>query len=357
MNGPEKSDVKDTGKTALKLLTVSLSAMFSLALILSLIKENSLDEVDQISQFDGPLLTLYMLLSSLALGLRALRYRTILQCSQSKLLGSQSKLLGSRPRLLATNAEKIPNFTVILLITAIRNALVDALPARAGELSFIGLLHREGVTLGRSSAAFGLTLILDLYVLVAIAAFSLTIQTSPLFAFTLSLAILLLGRLIMHISCGIAIKGLWQLRHKFRLRHFLLATISIKHQLHFKSHTSNILLLQTVLLRLGKYSALVALLYASCPAFAIAPPPLSQIPAATMLFILAEGVASLPASGFLGFGAYELSWHETTRLTGVMQTDIGQIFLIHAITQTWGYSLALLAFTLLVLRKKKQKTR
>lgn len=338
MNRPEKSDVKDTGNAALKLLTISLSAMFSLALILSLIKENSLDEVDQISQFNAPLLTLYILLSGLTLGLRALRYKTLLHCSESK----------APP----AGTGKTPVLTVLLLITAVRNALVDALPARAGELSFFGLLRREGIPLGRSSAVFGLTLVLDLYVLFAIAVFSLTFQAAPVLAPTLALMVLLPGRKLLLCSFSILIKRLWRFRRRRQLRQFLLAALRIEHQLRLNSRTSNTLLLQTLLLRLGKYSALVALLYASFPAFGITPPPASQIPIATMLFIMAEGVASLPASGILGFGAYELSWHEATTMTGVIQTDIGQIFLIHAITQAWGYSLALLAFTLLMLRKK-----
>ena len=74
-----------------------------------------------------------------------------------------------RYRLLLDTRPDAPktDFGPLLVVTAVRNMVVDLLPARIGELVFVGLLKRACATPAASGlAAVALSLLLDIVVLV-----------------------------------------------------------------------------------------------------------------------------------------------------------------------------------------------
>ena len=79
-----------------------------------------------------------------------------------------------RYRLLITLAgeQNVPSMRQMLLVTGFRNMVVDLLPARLGELAYVGLLNRGyGVKLQHCISSLSLTIALDFVALFAIIVF------------------------------------------------------------------------------------------------------------------------------------------------------------------------------------------
>ena len=74
----------------------------------------------------------------------------------------------------------------------------------------------------------------------------------------------------------------------------------------------------------------------------------------TFAFVIAEGVASLPISGFFGFGAYEGAWGMIFSLAHIKIPSVTSvIFAVHLITQMVAYIYGLIGFLMFLLCNKE----
>jgi len=105
------------------------------------------DFFELLKQVDRSLVLSYAGLSLIALVLRALRYGVLLRSIESV---------------------SCPNLTKLLTVTAVRNTLVDFFPARLGELSYVYILNRYGVSVLSGFSSFAVCLVLDLVLLFAV---------------------------------------------------------------------------------------------------------------------------------------------------------------------------------------------
>lgn len=323
------------------------SLVLSLALLYLVFKDQSVKEFAVLlGRVDIDGVVLYCLIAVLALILRALRYRAVAQGILDK--------------------AGVPSSGRFMILTAVRNALVDALPARLGELAFFYVMSSYGISLLNSAIVFGLTLALDialLLVIVFFAVISLPLFFSDLPVVSSSLApssLIALG-----ILSAVILFSLAKLDSIFTLLARLPRAIQLKpcpaifkRVLAFAEDKLLLiardfalirerglflrLLLLTLALRAAKYCSLYVLLIAVIAQWGIAWQRVS-FPIALLAFIGAEATASLPASGFLGFGAYEISWNLVFSLSGMKIPSIMSVILaVHIITQVVGYSIGLL---------------
>lgn len=296
-------------------------------------------------------LLLYLLIFLTALLARALRYKIVLADT------------GSAPSSLQLG-----------IVTGLRNALVDLLPARIGELVFFYVLHRYHIPFLNSLTTFGVCFALDLIVLFFIVCLfflaaplflaadssllaflqSAGIKGDPAFTalvFLLVVALLAFAFMKLDAILRLAVRVL---RTRFavpRLARVAAAVEKLAGQLaSLKEHGRYLpLILLTFVLRLTKYGALYLLLAAAVEQFGIRWFQINPLLAA-VAFIAAEASASLPVSGLMGFGLYEGVWTVIFSLSGVQVPSlVSVILLVHLITQAVSYSvgfLSLLAFWL-----------
>lgn len=293
----------------------------------------------------------YAGISLIALFLRAKRYQLALASSKE----SDSSDL-TQQRTLST-AEAV-------IVTAIRNALVDFLPARLGELSFFLVLRRYGVSMVRALAAFGICFALDIIALLALVVLLFGIHGGQLLGrFTggsswqlmlVCLALLaLLALALRHLDALIssaarlvtpAASAAQGDRRGLRLRLAeLLAKLS---RCVSETRTSGYypqMIALSLLLRAAKYGGLYVLLMAVVSQWGItfgALPPVFT----TTAFVLAEASASLPISGLMGFGAYEGALSAVFKLSQVpVPNSMAAALLVHLISQVFAYSIAAVA--------------
>jgi hypothetical protein len=331
-----------------------VSCSVSGLLLFAIFREQSLDEfVQGFKEIKLPWLYGYIGLSLVALLVRAQRYRLIVELSSEE-----------------TTKQ---SYGAFLIITAIRNALVDFLPARLGELSFFYVSRRYGVPFSAAMTAFGLCFALDIAVL-----FGLIVT------FFASLPLLSLqDSIVEKLGSGLAIASIslvgllilaFCIFHLSRLFAFVLDALSLLAKKapkkleqmiekvsgvieKIETECSRIktrrayplLIMQTLVLRICKYASLYLVLISVVP-----PAVISEINplVSTIGFISAEAAASLPISGLMGFGTYEGAWTLVLSLANVeVPSPTSLIFMVHLITQAIGYSIALLALSVFLLRE------
>jgi uncharacterized membrane protein YbhN (UPF0104 family) len=323
-------------------------------LLFTIFREQNLSDFLQgFKEIKLPWLYGYIALSVTALLVRAQRYRIVVELSSQE-------------------TSKQP-YTAFVIITAIRNALVDFLPARLGELSFFYIARRYGVPLSAAMTAFGLCFALDIAVLFGIV-FSF-FASSPLLS--------LQDSIVDKLGSGLAIASVSLLGFSilficiFKLSQLLALVVAALRYLAKQSpkklgqiiakvadtikdveiecsrikkrRAYPLLILQTLLLRVCKYGSLYLLLLSLLP-----PAVIYEINplVATIGFISAEAAASLPVSGLMGFGAYEGTWALVLSLSNVQVPSLTSlIFMVHLITQAIGYSIALLALLVFLLKE------
>jgi len=250
------------------------------------------------------------------------------------------------------------SFFRMFLVTTIRNALVDFLPVRLGEVSYMYVLSRLGVPFVTGASSFGVCLLLDISVLFGL--FAILVFVSP---FLLDAEQILrweslgLPQLPLALVCAVAFSILFFLllrAHKIWFviigskifRKFsppklneLAQTVGKDLEQVATSKNYKMLLLMTVFLRVAKYGSLYVLLASVVAQYGVKPSDLNPV-LALAAFVSAEAAASLPISGLMGFGAYEFVWASVFNLPEAVSANEKAIGLvIHLITQICGYSL------------------
>lgn len=285
-----------------------------------------------------PLLGLFFILSLSMQLVRTVRYRLVLQ-----------------------SVGQAPGFGRLFLAVLVRGLCVDLLPARTGELVYLYLLRvKLGVELGAATASFALAFLFDLMALAPLLVIALLIvgmgrTFSPILLGGAGVALLLLAMLALRLlpatlrmgfrACAFLPDRVAALRRW--TRRFLAAT---HRQLRrARSHGIDAPLFGLSLgVRLLKYAGLYVLLLAMLHPQGYT---LHSLPFPKVFLGLcaAEMAASLPISGFAGFGAYEGAWAGVFILLGFPTSMAKATSLSHHLfTQLYG-SLIGIASTLALL--------
>ncbi len=286
---------------------ILVNVLFSGALLLFLASTGADERLPEIfARMDRVLCGGFVLLSLVGIVFRAFRYRVMLTAS----------------------GDECP-YSEVFFITGVRNVLVDLLPARLGEAVLVYLFSRAGVRVMSSIALFILTLLCDLIVLGLLVLPLAFLDPPHQWQYALRFLVLILIVVVPMI--------LWQLPRVvdfcakiFPTHKFISESSETFHSLVTTPLLVKILSL-TVVLRAAKYGGLYLLFRAIMDPAAVQPA--SRVVAS---FIGAEASASLPASGFMGFGAYEVVWG--TILSGSVETAtsgelLASVFAIHLVTQ------------------------
>lgn len=318
-----------------KLVYIMLSAAVSLVLLWFLFSQiQTEDIVSTLTHIYFPALFIYMAVALLGAWLRAWRYKWLL-----------------RPQAISWGN--------ILLVTFIRNSLIDLLPARIGSLSFIYVLNKRlGYAFETATSTFVVAFILDFLTL------------SPfLVAAILAVGLgsdLISGPALLSVSLaffGLIFLALWKI---VPLARFLLkvynrilillraqekkfARLSLdKFELTIRS-LSLIrqrpaffpVFLLSLSIRLAKYGSVYLLFFGVLRSHGISLSDLSF-----WVFILgisgAELTTALPVKGLAGFGTWESAWALTFRLMGFdARLAILSGIAVHLITNIFEYALGI----------------
>lgn len=319
-------------------LHILISLALTALLLYSIFSEISFGEfLEIIKKSNFSLILIYFIISFASQIVRAIRYRLI---------------------LASVGQENLPSRMRFFIVTLIRGAFVDFLPARLGELSFLYVLNRYGISLVRGATTFAVCMVLDIAVLLAIFllfalgsfAFNdqLVANISPIALIIVLLILLLISAVIYKLEQVLAFSEKF-IPVKFAKLHQLFSQLIHDTKLLKEEKAFFSLLFLTFLLRLGKYSALYFLLCAVISQWGVLMREISPV-LSFVSFIAAEASASLPISGLMGFGAYEAVWSFIFSLSNVSVPSIPvMIFAIHVITQVVGYALGFISLVAFML--------
>jgi uncharacterized membrane protein YbhN (UPF0104 family) len=325
-----------------KLTYIVLSAIVSAVLLLLLFRQIDFGELSlAFSRISLPALAVYVAVALLGAWLRAWRYRWLLQ-----------------PQPVGWGN--------ILLVTFIRNSLIDLLPARLGSLSYIYVLNKRlGFRFEAATSSFIAAFVLDfltlspflvvsllafgigansfsrpLILIIAVAFFSLVGLVYWRIIAIARLVLALFRRLLR--SAGMEEKKAARAAAaKFELTIQSLAAIQTR------GNTIPIFLL-SLLIRLAKYISVYALFYAFLRSYGYSLHSLNF-----WVFILglsgAELTSALPIKGLAGFGTWESAWALTfERLAFDPKLAVISGLGVHFVTNLFEYSLGVAAILILV---------
>lgn len=324
---------------------ILISILLTGILLVTIFSEVSPAEfIDIIAKSSFSLILLYFAVSLFSQVIRAIRYRLIFKSVEDV---------------------EVPPLSRFLVVTFIRSAFVDFLPARLGELSFLYVLNRYGIGYLRGATAFAVCMVLDVAVLLGIflvfTLFSFLFGDSLIAEIVSPDALLVVTGMLVLISLAIyklefvlgLAKKIIPIRFK-KIQDLLSQVVIDTHKLKSERVFFPLLFL-TFLLRLAKYSALYILLCAVIYQWHIHYSQISPV-LSFVAFVAAEASASLPVSGLMGFGAYELVWGFIFSLSNVKVPSVEVlIFAIHIITQVLGYGLGFLALLVFFFDEFKRK--
>ena len=264
--------------------------------------------------------------------------------------------------LRASNTPVLPSFWQIAWVTAVRNMLVDLLPARLGELSYIALLRmRYKVDTAACTSSLAIAFIFDFVALLLLLCLVLAWQL-----FNGSVAPWIwVGTFLLSIACVLA---LWMLfkgtpvvirilqwiydKQSFgfitRLTRFFAALDDAIQATKAARCTTKVLLL-SIGVRSLKYFSLYLLFKAVCQ---LNFPTLNILSAEQVFLILLGGEigASMPIPAFMSFGTYEAGGVLTFSALGLDQsTGLMALFVTHVWSQSFDYSLGILGLALIIL--------
>lgn len=255
-----------------------------------------------------------------------------------------------------------PRFLQILLVTGIRNMVVDLLPARLGELVYVGLLNRGYRTsLNTCVSSLATSVWLDIVVLVPVLAALVAIaglrqEARPLviaaaaFLALVSLAgylILFSGMPRLHLALERTLaRGDGRLLRRLGT---LLASVSLalEHTRDWRVLGKGMLLSFGV--RICKYSGLLVLFVAIARS---AENSLRHAEPITVLLALvaSEASSSLPIPAFMSFGTYEAGGTAAFSAFGFPAAEAaGVVFTMHLASQLLDYSIGLICLLLFFL--------
>jgi len=339
------------------LLRLGLSAGVSLAilaLLLQLFTTGLADEqrpsvLEALRATSLMLVFAYFVLALVSLFVRALRYRLLIAMS-----GEQN----------------VPTLRQMALVTGIRNMIVDMLPARLGELGYVGLLNRGyGVKLEHCVSSLTVSIAFDFIAVLIVVTLIIIKQL-----FGGDVQGWALGAMVTAIAlCVIALVGLFVITPWFsrwlsarfpahgddslwsKMLKLLADFSNSLNAVRSAGKTVQVLLL-SVVIRLLKYLGMYLLFLAVAePSFK----QLAELPVEHVIGALIGGEigASLPIPTFMSFGAYEAGSALVFSLLGVANQSAAVITMlcVHIWSQVMDYVLGgiLLAIFVLVVRRNK----
>ncbi|MCC6955088.1 MAG: flippase-like domain-containing protein [Deltaproteobacteria bacterium] len=346
------------------LLLSGIASLILIFLLVGYVPQGEL--VRTFKSFSTESLFFYALCSLLAVMIRAWRYRALLSS-------------------MDTGEVRIP-FYGMVLVTGIRNAFVDFLPARLGEIAYFLALKRLGINLLTAGSSWALCIALDLVVLAGITFVLFSFFLSGRFSddnvalhtaisemffggesqremvlFCVIVAVIALFVVFLRFASPIIRSVVAFIRREFPTdpsrkigRAVNLAVDAGDHVARDidgvkRSGRLTQIVLLTVALRVLKYGALYVLLLGLLRGLDLKVDFIHPFIAFTA-FLFAESSASLPASGLMGFGTYEAIWTLVFSLSHV-EIESSQVlaigFSIHVVTQIVGYTIGLLSVALL----------
>jgi uncharacterized membrane protein YbhN (UPF0104 family) len=325
-------------RIVLRLVAAAAISLFILALLLHLLGgagENAARLAAVLRGVSIPLLAAYAFCTVMQSLWRAVRYSVLLK---------------------AGGVEELPRFGHILLVTFSRNMLVDLLPARLGELSYVAMLNR-GYRVGGEIcvSSLGISVLFDfvalLFIVAALLVLQLTTGTLPLWLVyvTAVLAIVVAAGLFAVFYAyepllRFARPVLARLPRVLRFLEKMGDAIGSTRAAGVLGRTLGLSLLVRAFKYVGFYFAFLAVASVSFPAMA-------EVPFWKVLFTLlsAEAASSAPIPSFMSFGSYETGGTAMWTLLGFPAADAMICTLaIHICSQALDYTLgglALLVFT------------
>ncbi len=334
---------------------ISIGISFAiLALLLQLVNSglSDLERPSVLAALQATSLTLvaaYFVIYLTTLFFRAYRYRLLLSMS---------------------GEPNVPTLRQMALVTGIRNMIVDMLPARLGELGYVGLLNRGyGVKLEHCASSLAVSIAFDFIALLVVV--FLIIGKQLLGGDVQGWA---LGAMISAIVlCVIALAGLFVITpwaNKFidknfkaksetglwfKLTELLNNFAASLEAVRNAGKTSQVVAL-SVMIRVLKYAGMYLLFQAVAgPSFA----ELAELPLEHTVGALIGGEigASLPVPTFMSFGAYEAGGALVFQLLGVSNQAAAVVTLlsVHIWSQLMEYILGgvLLALFVFIIRRGK----
>ena len=334
-----------------KTIYVALSAAVSAVLLWLLFSRiNFADLASAFKQIFVPALAVYVAVALTGAWLRAWRYKWLL-----------------RPQPVGWGN--------ILLVTFIRNSLIDLLPARLGSLSYIYILNRRlGFSFETATSSFVLAFVLDFltispFLIISLLAVGIGAKavSGPLLLIIAAAFFLLVGiiywRIVPIARAGSALfrrllKAFGTAENEAALIAADKFEKTVESLARIQQSGMNVpVFVLSLLIRLAKYVSIFALFYAFLKARGYSLQELNF-----WVFILglsgAELTSALPVKGLAGFGTWESAWALTFGLLGfdpkmAVISGIGIPFL----TNLFEYALGLASILVLVwpyLRRKRK---
>lgn len=291
------------------------------------------------------LFLVYVLMTLLGIVLRAWRYQVLLQ---------------------ASGETRLPSFRDLSLITMVRNMTVDLLPARLGELVFVGLLRqRAGTRVASGLSALMFAMLFDVLILAP-----LTIVLGLLVGFPNRQPYLLA-------LLAIGILGLFLLAVRFLMvpvSRYLVSWSSSPNALFGKLSAFLESIVEavdatmragvfgrvigiTLLVRLSKYAGLLCLYYGMTRSSF---PALAELQSFKVLaaMIASEMTAALPIPALMSFGSWELGGMTLLAWFGALPNQALLVMLgTHVQTQAMDYGLGIAALVALFLFSRNDSKR
>ncbi len=295
------------------------------------------------------LVFLYFILQLIQAGFRAWRYRVLLNIEKDI---------------------KLPSFFHIYLVSAVRNMLVDFLPARIGELSYIAMMNKGYSIRGDlCMSSLSLSVLFDFISLFFLFFFILFLPAYSSNERLSFLSLMLIVLIVVVIGWVILFYGL---KHMVKLSKRIFPSITkislVERFLNFindlaeaidKTKKAGILLKTlfiSLAIRITKYTGLyLAFMAVVMPNFS----KLSTAPLWSILSALLAGEASagLPVPTFMSFGAYETGGFLALKALGFSASaSVIAMFAIHIVSQAIDYSIGGLALAIFFLTVPKIDT-
>lgn len=258
--------------------------------------------------------------------------------------------------------KKIP-FLTLYPITLVHNSLVQLLPFRLGEISFIYLTKRTN-RVGTVEAALALFIvrILDLFTvffLLAISFFLLEQKPSIFSSLRFQIINVLIPGLLLFFF--LYLKQIMIFLHKICQRKFLLQRPWIEHIsknmesaiISFNAHSKKIFF-QAFVLSVAIWTSYFFMLYLIFRYLGL------SLPYSSFLFISAVVVlfASIPIHGLAGFGNVEISWTMFLILFGIEKIHaLEMAFVVHIIGIIIIVFMGIIGYFLLFLLERRERER
>ncbi|MBU1910330.1 MAG: flippase-like domain-containing protein [Verrucomicrobia bacterium] len=253
----------------------------------------------------------------------------------------------------------VPGRIALYLVVLVRNTFSDLLPARIGTLVYIYIITtRLGIPFGAASSSFALAFIFDMIALAPLIAWAalglgggslwMLIGFGVLLAGLMIAILRWLPRLLEYAGERVARVRLLGAERGRRWKQALDEVVNDLRKAREAGIYGRVFVL-SLMVRFFKYASLYLFLFALVAPLGYGWRAL-PVPRVFTGLCAAEAAASLPISGFAGFGAYEGAWAMVFRML-LFPAPLAKMTSIahHLFTQVYGYSLGALALLILLL--------